>query len=126
MMAELQPHFIRAMNLKKTIARLGLSNVARLMGVSPQAVHNWRTRDVLPLSRVEELERVTDGLFSRVDQWPRHWRSMWPDYGKAPQKKVVAFIKGGPGAVRPQRGGAATASAPTVRGKAAATAPRRR
>jgi len=46
------------------------SGLARLLGVTPQAIDGWKRRGQIPAERVLDIERVTDGAFSRHELRP--------------------------------------------------------
>lgn len=56
----------------------GLSELARLMGVSLQVLNNWRSRGV-PVERCAALEQVSCGRVRRWDMRPADWHRIWPE-----------------------------------------------
>lgn len=58
----------RAM-IERAINILGLAGLARALGVSPQAVHKWRSSRV-PAERCAEVEKATAGAVTRYDLRP--------------------------------------------------------
>ena len=50
-------------------------DLARSLGVSPQAVHHWRRRRHIPARRALAIERLTDRRVTRHDMRP----DLWPE-----------------------------------------------
>lgn len=58
----------------------GQAELARLLGVSSQAVNQWMmgTRPV-PVKRCVDIERATNGVVTRKDLRPDNWQRIWPE-----------------------------------------------
>jgi DNA-binding transcriptional regulator YdaS (Cro superfamily) len=54
----------------------GAGNLAALLGVSAQAVSNWKERGV-PIERCVAIEQATG--VSRRELRPDDWRAIWPE-----------------------------------------------
>ena len=58
----------------------GLTELARLIGVSVPTVHEWKTnRRPVPVLRVSDIVRVTQGAVTRQDLRPDDWQAIWPE-----------------------------------------------
>lgn len=62
----------------------GLYKLAALLGVSPQAVVNWRSRGI-PIGKCAAVETFTRGAVTRAEMRPADYWLIWPDL-KAPKK----------------------------------------
>ena len=75
----------------------GPTAVAKKVGIKPPSVQGW-LHDGIPDGRLKELaaeiERLSEGRFSRKTQWPDRWHLIWPELltaaGAPPQKEVAA------------------------------------
>lgn len=56
----------------------GVSELARMLGLSAPSVSLWKRRGV-PLGRCVEIERVTAGKVMRWDMRPSDWHLIWPE-----------------------------------------------
>jgi len=60
----------------------GTKRVAKLCGVSPSAVSEWKITGI-PQGRViylaAEIEKLTNGKMSRKDMFPEDWHVIWPE-----------------------------------------------
>jgi len=60
----------------------GTSQVSRLCGVSAAAVCQWR-KNGIPEDRLillaTQLEKLTNGKFSRKEKFPSKWKMIWGD-----------------------------------------------
>lgn len=56
----------------------GASRLASLLGVSAQAVSNWKSSTV-PIERCVAIEQVTKGVVTRRDLRPADWLAIWPE-----------------------------------------------
>lgn len=60
----------------------GTTAVARLLGIKPPSVHRW-IESGIPEGRLIELaaevERRSDGKFSRRDRFPDRFHLIWPE-----------------------------------------------
>ena len=58
----------------------GTSKVARLCGVTPASVSQWRKKGI-PEDRMiylaASLEQVTDGAITRKSLFPDNWQNIW-------------------------------------------------
>ena len=68
-------------HLLDTAARLagGRLTLARLLGVSPAAVGNWKTRGAIPIEHCVAIEQATGGEVTRRDLRPDDWQKIWPE-----------------------------------------------
>jgi DNA-binding transcriptional regulator YdaS (Cro superfamily) len=60
----------------------GTKVVARLCGVAPPAVTQWRARGIPHgqlLFLAAEIERQSHGLVKRQDLFPKSYRLVWPE-----------------------------------------------
>lgn len=54
--------------------------VARLLGVTTQAVCFWRDGErAVPEKHGADIERACSGAYTRKDLWPDTWRRIWPE-----------------------------------------------
>lgn len=56
----------------------GASNLAAALGVSVQAVSNWKERGV-PIERCVALEQLSGATVTRKDLRPDDWEAIWPE-----------------------------------------------
>lgn len=56
----------------------GASQLAAILGVTPQAVSNWKSGGV-PIERCWEVEAATGGAVTRRDLRPGDWQRIWPE-----------------------------------------------
>lgn len=60
----------------------GTKRVAKLCGVSPSAVSEWKITGI-PQGRIiylaAEIEKLTDGKMCRKDMFPEDWHVIWPE-----------------------------------------------
>ena len=60
----------------------GTTKVAKLVGVSPNAVSMWRKNNI-PASQYAFLgailEKESHGLITRKDLFPQSWHLIWPE-----------------------------------------------
>lgn len=61
--------------LEKAIELCGLTGLANALGISPQAVHKWRSSGV-PADRVVDIERATGGRVLRQELMPALYEGM--------------------------------------------------
>jgi DNA-binding transcriptional regulator YdaS (Cro superfamily) len=63
----------------------GTTKVARLCGVSVPAVSQWKANGI-PVDKLVfmagELERLSDGKWTRQDNFPHNWKIIWPELRK--------------------------------------------
>lgn len=67
--------------INKAIHKVGsASELARRLGVTPQAVCFWRDGlRRIPAEKCAAIEAATDGLVSRKDLRPDDWHLIWPE-----------------------------------------------
>jgi len=59
---------------------VGAANLARSLGVTPQAVNAWKKGErPVPVERCVEIEHATDGAVTRRDLRPDDWERIWPE-----------------------------------------------
>lgn len=64
------------------IAARWAGNAARLadiIGVSPQALSNWRVRGSVPIEHCVAIEKATCESVTRRDLRPDDWERIWPE-----------------------------------------------
>jgi DNA-binding transcriptional regulator YdaS (Cro superfamily) len=64
------------------IAARSAGNAARLadiIGVSPQALSNWRVRGSVPIEHCVAIEKATGESVTRRDLRPDDWERIWPE-----------------------------------------------
>lgn len=66
----------------------GAAKLAALLGVSAQAISNWKERGV-PIERCLAIERFTEGAVTRKDL-RSDWRDIWPELGQSSVEKAKA------------------------------------
>lgn len=59
----------------------GATKLAALLGVSAQAISNWKERGV-PIERCVAIEQATASEVTRKDLRPDDWESIWPELAK--------------------------------------------
>ena len=60
----------------------GTTKVAKLCGISPAAVSQWRTAGVPQEKLVflaAQLEKKSKGKYSRKGMFPSNWHQIWPE-----------------------------------------------
>ena len=57
----------------------GVTAVARLCGVKPPSVWEWKRRGSIPIERCADIERATNGAVTRRDLRPDDWARIWPE-----------------------------------------------
>jgi len=70
----------------------GQASLARLLGVAPPTVQQWRTGErPVPIERCVAIERATSGAVTRQDLRPDDYWLIWPDLPapKRPKAKVA-------------------------------------
>ncbi len=60
----------------------GPAKLAALLGVTVQAVGNWKDRGI-PLERCVAVEDATKGLVTRKDLRPDDWHLYWPELAES-------------------------------------------
>lgn len=59
---------------------VGPANLARLLGVTPQAINEWKKKKrPIPLDRCTQIEQATNGAVTRKDLRPDDWHLIWPE-----------------------------------------------
>ena len=59
---------------------IGAANMARHLGVTPQAVNAWKKeRRPFPVERCTAVEQITDGKITRKELRPDDWYVIWPE-----------------------------------------------
>lgn len=67
----------------QAVKDVGLSEVARRVGESPQCVNNWIERGAVPIGKVATVEQALDGRVTKRDLRPKDWKSIWPEQAAA-------------------------------------------
>lgn len=65
--------------------------IAKATGVSPQAVSNWKTREV-PIDHCAAIEKASKGAVTRQELRPNDWQRIWPELAKPRKTKAVANV----------------------------------
>lgn len=52
--------------------------IAAAIGVSPQAVSNWKQREV-PIEHCAAIEKASGGVVTRKELRPKDWHLIWPE-----------------------------------------------
>lgn len=69
--------------IHKAIKILGLTGLARAVGVKPPTVSQWADgRRPIPICRCVSIEQVTKGVVTRQELRPDDWQLIWPDLVK--------------------------------------------
>jgi DNA-binding transcriptional regulator YdaS (Cro superfamily) len=72
----------------------GLTALARLVGVAPPTVHEWKTgKRPVPIERCLAIERATSGAVTRLDLRPDDYLDIWPELAEAQAAPAQAAIK---------------------------------
>lgn len=66
----------------------GGAALAALLGVSAQAVSNWKERGV-PIDRCVTIERLTEGAVTRRDLRPDDWQDIWPELAEKAKERLA-------------------------------------
>ena len=62
----------------------GLTELARLIGVSPPTVHEWKTsKRPVPVTRCHDIIRVSHGAVTCQELRPNDWQSIWPELAQS-------------------------------------------
>jgi DNA-binding transcriptional regulator YdaS (Cro superfamily) len=64
----------------------GAAKLAALLGVSAQAITNWKERGVVPIERCLAIERATGGIVTRRDL-RNDWRAIWPELADTGERR---------------------------------------
>ena len=68
---------------KAVVAYGGQSALARVVGVTPQAVQRWCSVGEAPVERCAAIEQATGGRVTRKDLRPADWQKIWPELSKS-------------------------------------------
>lgn len=66
----------------------GQNRLADILGVSTQAIGNWKQRGV-PIERCVDIENAASGAVTRRDLRPTDWQAIWPELISAAEKTAV-------------------------------------
>jgi DNA-binding transcriptional regulator YdaS (Cro superfamily) len=55
--------------------------IADAVGVSPQAISNWKQRGV-PIEYCATIEKASKGAATRQELRPNDWQAIWPELAK--------------------------------------------
>lgn len=69
----------------------GRSELARLLGVTPAAIGNWKVRGV-PIEHCPAIERLTCKQVSRQALRPTDWYHIWPELAESSNKKKAVAL----------------------------------
>lgn len=69
---------------EKACQLVGAANLARYLGVTPQAVNEWKkAKRPIPVDRCAQIELATFGGVTRKDLRPDDWHLIWPELAEA-------------------------------------------
>ena len=74
------------------------TSLAKALGVTPAQVNHWVSGlRPIPLERMTDIERATDGLVTRRDLCPDEWQRHWPELAKFRERteRIVSSVPGG-------------------------------
>jgi len=72
----------------------GLAKLARMLGVAPPTVHEWKThKRPVPASRCPAIVRVTNGAVTLQDLRPDDWDMFWPELATPPANQAQPAIE---------------------------------
>lgn len=58
----------------------GLTSLARMLGVAPPTVHEWKTlKRQVPPARCVSITRITNGVITLQELRPNDWQDFWPE-----------------------------------------------
>lgn len=71
---------MRRMETKHALDNAALRVViSAALGVSQQAITNWKSRGVVPVEHCTAIEVATNGSVTRKDLRPDDWHRHWPE-----------------------------------------------
>jgi len=73
----------------------GVSAIASQIGVTQQAVSNWKKRGNVPAFHCAAIEKATSGAVRRWHLRPDDWHRIWPELIGTPGAPAVAEAKAG-------------------------------
>lgn len=65
----------------------GAGKLAALLGVSAQAISNWKERGV-PIERCVAIEQATNSEVTRRELRPDDWAAIWPELERRKQPRA--------------------------------------
>lgn len=70
------------------------SQIAAALGVTQQAITNWKARNSVPVEHCAAIEKLTNGEVTRKELRPSDWQSIWPELATSversePKRKVI-------------------------------------
>lgn len=69
-------------NMKDThpLDRPGIRKcITEVLGISTQAVTNWKAKGEVPIEHCWPIEKTTKGAVTRKDLRPNDWQAIWPE-----------------------------------------------
>lgn len=64
----------------------GMATLARMLGVSPPTVHEWKThRRPVPAARCMSIVQMTKGAVTVKELRPDDWQKYWPELAQSPE-----------------------------------------
>lgn len=79
------------MDLKTYLKTHKQVELARVLGVTQGAVHQWANGlTAVAIERCVPIERATDGAVTRRDLRPNDWRDIWPELADSEPKPTQA------------------------------------
>lgn len=70
----------------------GRPAMAELLGVTPAAIGNWKSRGV-PIEQCPAIERHTSGAISRRHLRPADWQIIWPELADTTATELVRSVR---------------------------------
>ena len=72
----------------------GLTKLARMLGVSPPTVHEWKTkRRPVPASQCKSIVGLANGKVTLQELRPTDWQKYWPELAEAQTNTACAAIE---------------------------------
>ena len=69
----------------------GLTKLARMLGVAPPTVYEWKTgKRQVPASRCSALVRLAGGAVSLQELRPNDWQDYWPELATPADERKAA------------------------------------
>ena len=53
--------------------------ISSSLGISLQAIANWKARGEVPIEHCAPSEKVTNGAVTRKELRPKDWQDIWPE-----------------------------------------------
>ena len=90
------------MDLKTYLKTHKQVELARTLGVTQGAVHQWANgMTAVAIERCVPIERATGGAVTRRELRPNDWRDIWPELADSEPKHHAALAHQAHGATKP-------------------------